>query len=91
MGAAAFEDVLLAVVEDALPAVVEDALPAVVDDADIAVLLGTVVFPAPPQNVIKRLTYKLKVQAIFHFKKIKMKGNGRCFPGRPPGPDCHLV
>ena len=69
MGAAAFEDVLLAVVEDALPAVVEDALLAVVDGAAIAVLLGTVVFPEPPQNVIKRLTYKFKVQAIFPLKK----------------------
>ena len=53
MGAAAFEDVLLAVVEDALLAVE--------DGAAIAVLLGTVVFPEPPQNVIKRLTYKFKV------------------------------
>ena len=70
MGAAAFEDVLLALVEDVLLAVVEDALLAVVDGAAIAVLLGTVVFPAPPQNVIKRLTYKFKVQTIFTFKKI---------------------
>jgi len=46
VGAADFEDILLAVV----------------DGAAIAVLLGTVVFPEPPQNVIKRLTYKFKVQ-----------------------------
>ena len=64
MGAAAFEGVLLAVVEDALPAVV--------DDAAIAVLLGTVVFPEPPQNVIKRLTYQYKVQAISPLKKYRV-------------------
>ena len=69
MGAAAFEDALPAAVEDALLAVVDGALPAVVDDAAIAVLLGTVAFPEPPQNVIKRLTYKYKVQAIFPLGK----------------------
>jgi hypothetical protein len=47
----------------------EDTLLAVVDGAAIAaLLLGTVVFPEPPQNVIKRLTYKFKVQAIFPFE-----------------------